>query len=183
MAVLWRLTVRASAAQCILEAGGVQRIVSAMKKHASNVAVQQYGGLAFNRILCKGAVSVPAEGGGSVNAERANGELSGDAGEYSDSELECVPGSPRCCPVTNSNGEEQQTDDERAAGEDGVVGPNTAGHTAAVRDVLWLDSVLFFGGNDGELNVWTSDVRSKPASQSRQKGEEQCSIDHPAFIG
>ena len=56
------------------------------------------------------------------------------------------------------------------AGEHGsVVDPAAAGHTAAVRDVLWLDNVLLSAGNDSKLSVWTSDVRSKPTQQSRQR--------------
>ena len=75
--------------------------------------------------------------------------------------------------------QEQVADEKKAAGEDRVVDPSAAGHTAAVRDVLWLDSVLLAGGNDGKLSVWTSDVRSKPAPQStgRQRRKSNATMD------
>ena len=72
--------------------------------------------------------------------------------------------------------EQEQPDDEKGAGEDRVVDPTAAGHTAAVRDVLWLDTVLLSGGNDGKLSVWTSDVRSKPNVQSRQRRRSNASM-------
>ena len=74
---------------------------------------------------------------------------------------------------------EQEEEEEGTAGEgeSKVVDPNAAGHTAAVRDVLWLGSVLLSGGNDGKLCVWTSDVRSKPAPQSRQRRKSNAAMD------
>ena len=73
-------------------------------------------------------------------------------------------------------GEEQPAEEEKAAGEERVVDPTVAGHTSAVRDVLWLDTVLLSGGNDGKLSVWTSDVRSKLASHGRQRRKSNANM-------
>ena len=72
---------------------------------------------------------------------------------------------------------EHEQADEQKAGADRMVDPAAAGHTAAVRDVLWLGSVLLSGGNDGKLSVWTSDVRSKPSPQSRQRRRSNATMD------